>query len=590
MSSCPSCPLSETPYEDQLTQKRDTLVRAVRAYPRFESVEIARPHPSPSQQGYRNRARMVVRSQAGSPGEILGFYEEGSRSVVPVDHCEAHHPSLEAVLEKLRPLLFRYGALRHFAHFVDVRSTAGHAAAANESVIVTLAGPLPERDNQTDQSKLEELEGNATALQHELQQEMAQTIAGLQVSVHLNLDREPSQSVLSGEQHVVAGADALEYELSGREFRVRPTTFFQVNLDQLETVHQHMAAALADSPERLVDLYCGVGAHGIALAASDTELFGTDIVELAIELARDNASRAFDGDGLAAEFLAASDTEANDWLTEKLDARAFHLITNPARAGMSPETIDFIGHSRPQTILYLSCEPRTLSRDVDRLIAQGYQLESIEPFDFMPQTDQVEALAVLKPQDTKPQEAKPDDEQPDSEQPDNEQPALVRERAYQPKSAEDRHFSLGVSGPSGLPDTLDQAGPDQASSTWIALVAGETIKHGFLPHSRDLDDQERIEITRLRKFEGNSVLRIEASTTSDVEVRQRLRAWGHPALGDEDYGDRNANHLAARHAFLDRVALHCVKVAAGEESWEAEVPGSFLGLMRLPRKVLEGRG
>jgi tRNA/tmRNA/rRNA uracil-C5-methylase (TrmA/RlmC/RlmD family) len=562
-------------YEDQLTQKRDTLVRDVRAYPRLGSVEIARPQPSPDEQGYRNRARMVVRPQAASPAEIFGFYEEGSRTVVPVEHCQAHHPSVETVLENLRPLLFGYGALRHFADFVDVRSTAGHAA-GQESAIVTLAGSLSTDDdakpaNSAPASKLDELKGNATALHQQLQQALGQE---LQVSLHLNLGDQPSASVLSGEQVVVAGNAWLDYELSGRQFRVRPTTFFQINLDQLESVHKRMAAALPDSSELLVDLYCGVGTHGIALANS--KLLGTDIVELAIELARDNAGHdnaGHDnagrlGDEFDAQFVAASDTDASDWLTAQIDDRGFDLITNPARTGMSPETVAFIAHSRPETILYLSCEPRTLSRDLDRLISQGYQLESIEPFDFMPQTDQVEAIAVLTKRENKP---------------DEEAPTPTRERAYQPQDQEDRRFSIGVSGPKNLPDTIDH-------STWIALAAGETIKHGFLPHARGFDDQERIEITRLRKFKGNSVIRIEASTLDDTQVRQRLRAWDHPVLGDEAFGDRNANHLAAHHAFLDRIALHCVKANAGDESWEAEVPGSFLGLMRLPRKILEGRG
>ncbi|WP_168210560.1 methyltransferase [Persicimonas caeni] len=548
MSKCPSCPLVDLPYAEQLHQKHQKVARAFGAYPQMAGHEIPAVHPSPHEQGYRNRARMVVLPKADASEALLGFYEEGSRQVVPVERCEAHHPTVETVLGELRPLLFTDGLLRWFTRFVDVRSTAGHPA-AEEAAIVTLCGEVAEHDR-------DELEAHAATLHRALDEACDE----LRVSLHLNLADEPSQSVLAGEQQVVAGDAWLDVEVTNREFRVPPTAFFQVNLDALEAVHRRMDAVLGDDESRrpLVDLYCGVGAHGVALAEADTELLGTDIEQAAIDLAEDNARRA----ELHAEFRAAADTHAADWLADRLDGRAYRLITNPARAGMSAQTVAFVGATKPDCILYLSCEPHTLARDLDRLLDHGFRLESIEPFDFMPQTDQVETLAVLTLDDASTKSS--------------------RERAYQPQGPAQRTFSPGVSGPNMVSDTVIDA------SSWVALVAGETPKHGFLPKARGLDGQGRIEVERLRKVEGNSVVRVKAPTLSDDELRQRFRAWNHPVLGDPDYGDRNANHLAARHAYLDRMALHCVEVRAGGEVYRAEVPGSFLALMRLPRKVLEG--
>ncbi len=583
MSTCPSCPLREIPYDEQLSRKAARLERALGAYPRLAGLPVAAVAPSARQLGYRNRARMVVRSPAADPAVLLGFYEEGSRKVVPVAHCQAHHPQLERVLGALRPLLFGDAVLRGFARFVDVRCTAGWGA-GGEAAIVTLAGEL---DAEGDDEVLVERA-------HALHAALAAHTDDLRVGVHLNIARRADQSVLSGEQRRVAGDAELTFDLDGRRLGVPPQAFFQVNVDQLVAVHRRMRELGASALDRVVDLYCGVGVHGIALVPDDGELFGTDVSQAAIGWASENAQRA----GLDAHFSAAPDADAVDWLAENLlgdpgehgeSARAFALVSNPARAGMSPQTVAFVGRARPRTVLYLSCEPRTLARDLDRLVDRGFRVCSIEPFDFMPQTEQVETLVALA-YDGAEAVAPNEGEQraaPEAVVPNEDErraigatPSAASERAYRPQNIDQRRFSPGVSGPAGLPDGVDE-------TVWVALVVGETPKHGFLPKANGLADQQRVEIERLRKVEGNSVVRIRAATLDDDRIRQRLRAWNHPALGDPDYGDRHANYLAARHAFLDRIALHCVAARVGEAWRTAPVPGAFLGLMRLPRKVLE---
>ncbi|MFP4600420.1 MAG: class I SAM-dependent RNA methyltransferase [Persicimonas sp.] len=562
MTSCPGCPLLQTPYEDQLEQKYRRLHRALKAFPHLADAEVGEVRRSPAELGYRNRARMVVRAEANAPSEILGFYEEESRTTVPVRHCSAHHDSVERVLDVLRPLVFEDATLRGFARFVDVRTTAGHAAGP-QAAIVTVAGDLSDAPGFT------ELEQRA----RDLHEKLASALEPLVVSTHLNIARTRNQAVLSGAQEVVAGQRCLEFEVSGERFRVSPGGFFQVNLDQLEKIHERMVELMAgdsEQPERLVDLYCGVGVHGIKLASAAekvAKLFGTDASATAIELAAENAELA----GVDAEFEALPDTEAAGWLEEKVDAEPHDMITNPARAGMSAETVALIGRMRPERILYLSCEPRTLARDADRLFEYGYRATTFEAYDFMPQTDQVETLAVLELAD-EPREP-------------------TRERAYFPEDPAERNFSPGVSGPLAP----EHASLAQATQTvWIAAVNGHTPGHGFLPHAsapgEDTGQQKRIEIERIRKVESTSIVRIRTSVTDDVELRRRLRAWDHPALGDPDFGDRDANHLARRHAFLDRIALHCVAAEIDGQWHKADVPGQFMGLMRLPRKLLEELG
>lgn len=578
MSDCPSCPLQETPYDAQLLAKKARVERAMAAHPRLSAVRVPELLASARQSGYRNRARMVVDPSAANAEALLGFYQEQGREIVAVHSCAAHHPQVEAALKALRPLLFADATLRAFTRFVDVRCTAGRPArGAREAAIITLAGQAAEA------AEIQAIEAHAGALLSEL----GGSLDGLNVALHLNISADPNQAVLSGEQRVVGGESCLRIGLKLAqadpcELRVSPSAFFQVNHEQLEAVYPKIRPWLRTDGV-LVDLYCGVGTHAIALAqlaagatpqgaasgeAGFSDILGFDISESAIEQARINAEEA----GLRAQFLAADDQHASAWIQARLSAlspeSAVSVITNPARAGMSAEAIATAAEIGAERVFYLSCEPETLARDLDRFGDHGFELERLETFDFMPQTEHVETLAVLR---CVPNLAA--------------QPAY--ERAYHPTGR--RRFSRGVSGPSALPVQVEQA-------VWIALVAGSVPAQGFLPFDRSKkaraaqkngQAQAPIRVERLRKVEGNSVVRVHAQTLDDTELRRRFRAWKHPIIGDPDFGERGANHLAKRHSHLDRIALHCVGARAGQAWQRAPIPGQFLAMMRLPRTVLD---
>jgi|GEM_PF-2523231 len=573
MSDCPSCPLQDTPYDAQLLAKKARLERALAAYPRLGALQVPELLASARQSGYRNRARMVVDPTAAHAQALLGFYEEQGREIIALRSCAAHHPQIEVALATLRPLLFANAELRAFTRFVDVRCTAGRPAEGSaEAVMITLAGAA------TKDEEIQVIEAHAGALFNDLKARLD----GLNVALHLNISTEQNQAVLSGEQRVIGGDACLSFGLKvadskTRELRVGPGAFFQVNLEQLEAVYPKIRPSMRTDGV-LVDLYCGVGTHAIALAQMAAEptaegsgfsdILGFDISESAIEQARINAENA----GLRAQFLAADDHAASTWIRERVAAlspeSAVSIITNPARAGMSPEAIATAAEISAELVFYLSCEPETLARDLDRFVDHGFEIERVEAFDFMPQTEHVETLVVLRRA---------------------ENPAAhpSYERAYQP--LENRRFSRGVSGPGALPEQVEK-------SVWIALVAGNVPAQGYLPFDRSKkaraaekngEVQAQIKVERLRKVEGNSVVRIHAETLDDTQLRRRFRAWKHSILGDPDFGERSANHLAKRHSHLDRIALHCVGAKAGTTWNRAPIPGQFLAMMRLPRTILD---
>src|SRR5690554_1615351 len=344
MSDCPSCPLQDTPYDAQLLAKKARLERALAAYPRLGALQVPELLASARQSGYRNRARMVVDPTAAHAQALLGFYEEQGREIIALRSCAAHHPQIEVALATLRPLLFANADLRAFTRFVDVRCTAGRPTEGSaEAVMITLAGDVSNAD------EIPAIEAQASALFNDLQARLD----GLNVALHLNISNDRNQAVLSGEQRVIGGDAYLSFGLkvagaTSSALRVGPSAFFQVNLEQLEAVYPRIRPALlADGA--LVDLYCGVGTHAVALAkmaadetsegAGFSDILGFDISESAIEQAKINAENA----GLRAQFLAADDQAAIAWVQERVAALApgtrVSIITNPARAGMSPEAV-----------------------------------------------------------------------------------------------------------------------------------------------------------------------------------------------------------------------------------------------------------
>jgi 23S rRNA (uracil1939-C5)-methyltransferase len=542
---CSGCPLFEKSEDAQIERKREIIRRALDAYPSLSALTIRAFHAAPESLFYRNRARMVA-TDSPVPSEKLGFYQAGSREILPIERCVVHHPDAESVVDVIRTQLPTHTELDAFTRFIDVRTTAGFGA-DQEAAIVTFGGAQ---------------DGVSMGRVHEQVAELAETVASAvdhEVSTHLNISDAREDAVLAGRQKLVRGEDAIDYDVSGHRFRVPPTAFFQMNCDQLEAAHRRMRDELSGRESVLVDLYSGVGVHGIALAESRTRIVGFDSSDEAVGVARLNAAFA----ELEHEYLAASDDAVADWILNQVGDDDALVVTNPARAGMGHEVLYALEDIRADRILYLSCEPRTLARDADRLGAIGYECAALEAFDFLPRTEQVELLAIFQPADA---------------------PRPSRyERAHRPK--DERTFSEGVSGPTLDADSLEGG----IETEWVALVKGQTPGHGFLPQVGSAQ-QSRVQIDKLRNVGENCVIRLTASKLDDRQIRERLRRWNHPVIGDPEFGDRQANHVAEREDYLDRIALHCVRASVGDTQYFAPVPGGFLALMRLPRAVLENTG
>ena len=188
------------------------------------------------------------------------------------------------------------------------------------------------------------------------------------------------------------GEETLTDTLCGLEFTISPLSFFQVNHDQTERLYG-LAAEFAGltGNETLLDLYCGAGTIGLSMAHQAKRLIGVEIVEPAVEDAKRNAARNHIENS---EFLCMDAPQAA-LLLEKRGIRPDVVIVDPPRKGCGEGLPETIARMAPKRVVYVSCDPATLARDVKRFRELGYELQKAVPVDMFPRTSHVECAALL---------------------------------------------------------------------------------------------------------------------------------------------------------------------------------------------------
>ncbi|MCP3981644.1 MAG: class I SAM-dependent RNA methyltransferase [bacterium] len=369
-TACGGCPLIDEPYSRQLGIKTRIVRDALARWPALASTPVRDCVAAPQTEAYRNRAKLALRADAGRV--VAGLYRRGTDEVVDISQCRVQgHTSLAALREVVawlqRHSLARPGGpLRN----VDLRETAAGGVHLN---LVAETGPNDALELPVDDLQIDGLSG---------------------VSVNFNPRASsyvfgPTTRTLRGERTFFAAAVGPDGER--REFEVPAVGFFQVATGPLAAIHRELSAHLGRGGP-LLDLYCGVGLHGLTLSAPEAgaaPLIGIEEVPASAACARRNAARM----GVAARFRTGRVEALAAAEIEKLSGA--RVILNPGRPGCRDSVLRAITAGDVRRIAYLSCNPETLARDLAALAAAGREVVSVTPYDMMPQTAQVEALALL---------------------------------------------------------------------------------------------------------------------------------------------------------------------------------------------------
>jgi len=360
---CGACSLLRQPYGQQLESKRQWLMDAISKKSRINKDKILPTLASPQIEGYRSRAKMAI-STDRERRSALGYFQRGSREVVDAPDCGVLVPELLETTRSLRKLLNSSTRFPFVLRHIDLR--CGSEPTRQHLTLVVKAETLPRLP----------IEAVAEACRHV-------------VGIAVNLNPRGGPQVIKGRIEPVAGVREVHVSSAGLSLRVSPGSFFQVNLDLLPEIQSRMAEFLGGG-SLLVDLYAGVGTHGLALRHLFRRVLCVEGVRSSVADARASITA---GEVDNVEVLASPIHRALRRLrSEKPEA----VILNPSRVGAEPLALEMVIASPARSLAYLSCDPTTLCRDLAELIGGGFKLVTVQAVDMMPQTRQVEALALLR--------------------------------------------------------------------------------------------------------------------------------------------------------------------------------------------------
>ena len=315
--------------------------------------------------GYRNKAIYNY-----APGPVCGFYRPRSHDVIAADAC------------LLQPAEFHRAA----AGLLDWMRSAGVPAYDER----TGAGAVRRLFLRRGDSEMIACIVSARSLSGEVVPALREACPEL-TGVLLCLNDRPGNTVLTSDIRTLWGKPTVEVTLSGTGFQLSPLTFFQVNAAQAERLYA-LAGQYAEPAGKLVlDLYCGAGSIGLTVARGAARLLGNDVVPSAIENARRNAL----ANGVTQAEYLCGDAAA---VARKLAAGGLRpdvIITDPPRKGMDESVLAAMSEMGPERIVYISCAPGTLARDLMRLRALGYEAEKCTAVDLFPRTPHVETVVLM---------------------------------------------------------------------------------------------------------------------------------------------------------------------------------------------------
>ena len=365
---CGGCPLLALPYPRQTAEKQQRLQKLLGG---FAPVAPLRTMAEPWH--YRNKAIASFATQQGKL--VCGLYAEGTHKVLPSADCllqnEVLNRTLAAVQDAARACRYtafdedkRTGLLRH----VVLRCSR------KGQVLVTLVTPGPELPGSRN---------FCAALRKK---------APWVVSIVQNINPTLSSAVLGNREKTLYGPGFVLDTLCGLQFAISSRSFYQVNPRQTEVLYRAaLDAAKLTGKETVVDAYCGIGTIGLCAAPHAGQVIGVERNPAAV---KDAAANARHNKLSNAKFVCA---DATEWMAAAAD-EGLHpdvVFLDPPRAGSTPECITAVAKMAPRRVVYVSCDPETLARDVAIFARHGYKAKGFTPVDLFPQTRHVETVVLL---------------------------------------------------------------------------------------------------------------------------------------------------------------------------------------------------
>jgi 23S rRNA (uracil1939-C5)-methyltransferase len=372
---CGGCQLQHLKYDQQLKEKRDIIIQSLERHTKVDinKLDIRETIGMEDPWGYRNKSSFQVKAIDGKV--LAGLYGLNSHQLINIDECAVQHAQtneatseVKRILEELKIPIYNEKSRKGIIRTIVTR--VGIQTGELQIVLITTQKELPKVD----------------VIIQEIQKRLPNV-----KSIVQNINGQKTSLIFGDETLPLAGEDFIQETLGDLQFELSARTFFQLNPVQTVKLYNEIKKAAAlTGQEKVVDAYCGVGTIGLWLADQAAEVRGMDVITESIEDAKKNAKRhGFTNTkyvpGKAEEVLPK-------WV--KKGWKPDVIVVDPPRTGLEGQLIQTILQAEPKKLIYISCNPSTLAKDIQNLSAK-YEVKYIQPVDMFPHTAHVECVSQL---------------------------------------------------------------------------------------------------------------------------------------------------------------------------------------------------
>lgn len=373
-NQCGGCQIQHMSYEGQLEAKYKQVAEVMKRIGKLDHVKI---HPVLGMENpwsYRNKAQVPVGESQG--GLVVGFYQKRSHEIIPMNECFIQGKENDEMIQTVKSIcdelrIQPYDEQEHKGLLRHIMARYGHYTNESMLVLVTKKANFPQKEELV--ARILEKYPNIT-------------------SIIQNVNSEKTNVILGNQTFVLYGKETIKDKIGEITFEISARSFYQVNPIQTKVLYDKaLEYANLEGNETVIDAYCGIGSISLFLAQKAKKVYGVEIVQEAIEDANRNAAL---NNMTNVEFEVGKAEEViPNWYKQGITADV--LVVDPPRKGCDEALLNTIIDMKPKKVVYVSCNPSTLARDLRILEDGGYETTEIQPVDMFPHTSHVECVAEL---------------------------------------------------------------------------------------------------------------------------------------------------------------------------------------------------
>ncbi|WP_406866615.1 23S rRNA (uracil(1939)-C(5))-methyltransferase RlmD [Priestia megaterium] len=372
---CGGCQLQHVSYEGQLQFKQKQVKDVMARIGHLPDVPVHSTLGMNDPWRYRNKAQVPVAEREG--GLVAGFYQQRSHDIINMDACLIQQQANDDVVQAVKSICEKHGVSayqeqKHKGSLRHIMARYGLVTGEIMVVIVTRTAELPNKKR--------------------IIEDIIEAVPNVK-SIVQNVNSKRTNVILGNQTNVLWGEEYIYDYIGDVKFAISAKSFYQVNPEQTKVLYDK-ALEYADltGEETVIDAYCGIGTISLFLAQKAKKVYGVEIVPEAIEDAKRNAE--LNGIHNAEFAVGEAEVVIPNWYKQGIKADV--IVVDPPRKGCDEALLNTIIDMKPKKVVYVSCGPATLARDLAILEKGGYETVEVQPVDMFPHTTHVENVAVLK--------------------------------------------------------------------------------------------------------------------------------------------------------------------------------------------------